>query len=385
MEAGRPSTAATVDSSATRVELTSTTCSPRAAALEPVNPIRRPRAGTNGTLDSAYLPPYFSSEKPPPLDFTFKLRNPILYLLFLLLCNVLIPCLNFSPDTNISDKELIGIGSASLGLSSCFDAPFRMYKLTRHRKLYGPLYIPDSDHLDPVHLPAGQGKLMRKLPRSWWHLDFTMWTYQIGLFFFAIPLAVAPAVPLYNFFLFSTAMLILPIGIVFLLTLKSWTRLPFWMSSDPPRTRTKPAVYYVLEDVGAVDFKHGRDWRKRTQARWAASPLFRKLCWEQTLFWSIASFIFGGIQAAIIWAPTPLDVAYGLVLGMLFAWMLVFGVISYLLVHASLRRELKWWKEKYGKRAQGESAGVREEMVVTPGESREKRVTRMNEKASATV
>lgn len=95
MSGARPSTAATVDSSATRVESTSTTCSPRAAALEPVNPIRRPRAGTNGTLDSAYLPPYFSSEKPPPLDFTFKLRNPILYLLFLLLCNVLIPCVCF--------------------------------------------------------------------------------------------------------------------------------------------------------------------------------------------------------------------------------------------------------------------------------------------------
>jgi hypothetical protein len=99
-------------------------------------------------------------------------------------------------DTNISDKELIGIGSASLGLSSCFDAPFRMYKLTRHRKKYGPLYIPDSEHLDPVHLPAGQGKMMRKLPRNWWHLDFSLWAYQIGLFFFAIPLAIAPAIPL---------------------------------------------------------------------------------------------------------------------------------------------------------------------------------------------
>jgi hypothetical protein len=70
-----------------------------------------------------------------------------------------------------------------------------------------------------------------------------------------------------NFFLYSTAMLIIPLGIVFALTLKTWTNLPFWMSSDPPRTRTKPAVYYVLEDVGAVDFKHGREWRKRTQAR----------------------------------------------------------------------------------------------------------------------
>ncbi|GAA5929838.1 uncharacterized protein JCM15063_004638 [Sporobolomyces koalae] len=93
--------------------------------------MKRPRAGTNGTLDSAYLPDYFSPHHPPPLDFQFNARYPLAYLLFLLACNVLIPCLlYYLPHiyTTISDKELIGIGSASLGLSSCFDAPFRMYK-----------------------------------------------------------------------------------------------------------------------------------------------------------------------------------------------------------------------------------------------------------------
>ena len=42
-----------------------------------------------------------------------------------------------------------------------------------------------------------------------------------------------------------------------------------------------------------------------------------------------------------------LDVAYALVLGLLFAWMLVSGVISYFLVHLALQRELKWWRAKY--------------------------------------
>ena len=110
-----------------------------------------------------------------------------------------------SIDSHVSDKELIGIGSASLGLSSCFDAPFRMWKctfqlaldvrfrsrhshrrdltfsivwdpVTRHRKKYGPLYFPDLWHEDPSILPAGQGRVMRKMPRNWWHLDFSMWT-----------------------------------------------------------------------------------------------------------------------------------------------------------------------------------------------------------------
>lgn len=99
------------------------------------------------------------------------------------------------------------------------------------------------------------------------HMDFMMHTYTIALFFFAIPLAVAPAIPLYSFFLFSFPMLVAPVGIIFALTLRSWRNLPFWMSSDPPKTPTKPAVYYFIEDTGAVDFKHGREWRKRCQAR----------------------------------------------------------------------------------------------------------------------
>jgi len=127
-----------------------------------------------------------------------------------------------------------------------------------------------------------------------------------------------------NFFLFSTAMLIAPIGVVFFLTLKSWHNLPFWMSSDPPRTRSKPACYYFIEDVGAVDFEHGREWRKRVQARWvllllldsirkrlkssfhswAASPPFRKMCWEQTLYWAISAMIYTGVIAAVNWT-TP--------------------------------------------------------------------------------
>ncbi|GAA5929840.1 uncharacterized protein JCM15063_004639 [Sporobolomyces koalae] len=240
-----------------------------------------------------------------------------------------------------------------------------MYPVTRGRKEYGPLYYPEHEHLDPVHLPAGQGKVLRKMPRNWWHLDFTMWTYQIGLFFFAIPLAVAPAVPLYNFFLFSTAMLIAPMGIVFILTLKSYKNLPFWMSSDPPRTATKPAVYYIVEDVGAVDFRHGRAWRKRMQARWAASPPFRRLCWHQTLYWSIASMIFVGITAAIVWSGLVLDVKYGLVLGMLWVWMLCFAIGSYGLVHFALQRELRWWRNKY--RDTGETGTTR----VTEAASKE--------------
>ncbi|GAA6057098.1 hypothetical protein JCM3770_002079 [Rhodotorula araucariae] len=301
-------------------------------------------ASTATTLETTVLNP----DHPPRLDtFKFGLRGPCLYLVFLLIMNVLIPCLLYyllRIYTSLTDKALIGIGSAALGASSCFDAPFRVWRLTKHRAKYGPLYYPFAP--DPAYEPAGTRWIMKDVPRSWWHFDFTMWAYQFGLFSMAVPLAIAPAIPLFNFYLFSFGMLVIPVMIVFALTLKVWHALPFWMSSDPPRTPTKPAVYYFLEDVGAVDFKNGREWRKRCQARYAASPPFRTMMWNQTLLWTVGMAIFIGVTAAVDWTA-DLDFAFGFVLGLFFIWAIVWGLISYMHVHLSLKRELRWWRAKY--------------------------------------
>ncbi|POY75548.1 hypothetical protein BMF94_1451 [Rhodotorula taiwanensis] len=287
-------------------------------------------------------------DHPPRLDtFHFPWKSPVFYLLFLIFCNVAVPCMIYYPAniyTKISDEELIGIGSAALGVSSCFDAPIRVWRLTRHRVKYGPLYYPFM--VDPAHEPAGKNRLMKRMPKSWWHMDFMMHTYTIALFFFAIPLAVAPAIPLYSFFLFSFPMLVAPVAIIFALTLKSWTSLPFWMSSDPPRTPTKPGVYYFIEDTGAVDFRHGREWRKRCQARYAASPLFRELMWWQTVLWIVGMAVFIGSVAAVDWTTT-LDVGFGVCISLIFPWALIWGLISYAHVHWSLKREHRWWRAHY--------------------------------------
>jgi len=95
-EEGRPSTSSTAatDDEATLAPRPLEGLSTQTNDHLSIPPIRRPRAGTNGTIDSAYLPEFFNPQKPPPLDFKFKLKNPLLYLIFLLVCNVLIPCVS---------------------------------------------------------------------------------------------------------------------------------------------------------------------------------------------------------------------------------------------------------------------------------------------------
>ncbi|BGP73898.1 hypothetical protein NBRC10513v2_007317 [Rhodotorula toruloides] len=321
------------------------------AAPPPAHTQGRDRSASNATQPETTI---LSPDRPPPLNFHFGWKGPLLYLVFLLVCNVLIPCLLYyllRIYTRLDDKELIGIGSAALGVSSCFDAPVRLWKLLRHRAKYGPLYYPYM--ADPAFEPAGKNRLMRNISRSWWHLDFTMHTYTLALFTFAIPLAIAPAIPLYNFFLLSFPMLVAPIMIVFGLTLRSWRSLRWWMSSDPPRTPTKPAVYYILEDVGAVDFRLGREWRKRCQARYAASPPFRTMMWWQTLYWTFGMAVFIGATAAVDWT-TDLQLGFGLCISLLFIWALPWSFLSYFLIHRSLLAERAWWKAHFREVEDGE-------------------------------
>jgi hypothetical protein len=110
----------------------------------------------------------------PDLQFSYSKFYLALYIAFLIICNVLIPCLVFyllQNLTKITTQNLIGISSAALGLSSCFDAPLRLIRLVKHRRTYGPL---GTD--------------------VWWHLDFVMWAYTFALLVFAFPLAIAPAI-----------------------------------------------------------------------------------------------------------------------------------------------------------------------------------------------
>jgi len=282
-----------------------------------------PTAGTNINDSNGAHPP-------GELIFRWHWTGVALYISFLVFCNVLIPCLLFyllRIFTPMSTKELIGISSAALGVSSCFDAPFRLYRLTRFRQTYGPL---------------GTG--------AWWYLDFVMWTYTFALLVFAIPLAISPPIALFDFFLMSTTMLVGPVGIVFLYSLFSPV-LPCRCSSDPKGMRMKPAVFYTIEDVAAVDFKNGRAFREALHTRYHASPLFRTLLQKLTVYWVFASILYCGLTAAVTWGA-PLQFSFGWVLGQFFLWAGAGAAGCVFLAKRGMRQEKEWWEG--GPRKMGE-------------------------------
>lgn len=152
----------------------------------------------------------------PTLHFSYSRRNIFLYALFLLTCNLIIPCILFYSlvsresgvqnaiqvayrrlthrtlysVTKLTPKEVIGISSAALGISSCFDSPMRLYRRTTYHSIPNVLL---STYLLVIRHRKRFGPLGND---TWWYLDFSMWTYTVALLIFAIPLAIAPAVPL---------------------------------------------------------------------------------------------------------------------------------------------------------------------------------------------
>ena len=65
-----------------------------------------------------------------------------------------------------------------------------------------------------------------------------------------------------------TAILIAELGANMLPTLFKF-KTPIWMSSDPPGTQIKPAVFYYVEDICAVDARKGRLFRREWNNRYA--------------------------------------------------------------------------------------------------------------------
>lgn len=104
-------------------------------------------------------------------------------------------------------------------------------------------------------------------------------------------------------------------GSVFIITMWSLSgrKAPFRISSTPKGGVVFPGVYYLMEDVVAVNASAGRPYREALAARYNASPRFRKMIKAQSLFWSIPSLIVAiACTVVIVIHPVRNDIAYGI-------------------------------------------------------------------------
>lgn len=90
-------------------------------------------------------------------------------------------------------------------------------------------------------------------------------------------------------------------------------RAPFRISSVPKGALLRPTVYTIVEDVIGVGTGTGRRYREALNARYEASPRFRRVLAQLNLFWGLPAILVGvGVTVAIYVPDIPPTVGYGI-------------------------------------------------------------------------
>lgn len=107
----------------------------------------------------------------------------------------------------------------------------------------------------------------------------------------------------------------------------------------------RPFIYYAAEDFIAVDGLQDREFRVRYNARYNSSKAFRRLFIYLTLWWIFGILVYIGCLSALIW-NVEFHYAFGGSLGILFSYIVIWAIVSYLWVQIEMDRERKAYERK---------------------------------------
>ena len=79
-------------------------------------------------------------------------------------------------------------------------------------------------------------------------------------------------------------------------------RLPFRFGSLDAGNVVRPAIYYIVEDVVAVDGNGGIEYREAFTARYESSPIFQRMIWTLSVVWMVAFYIFAGVFTTLVFS-----------------------------------------------------------------------------------
>lgn len=140
-------------------------------------------------------------------------------------------------------------------------------------------------------------------------------------------------------------------------------KLPFRFGSVDAGNVVRPAIYYIVEDIVAVDGDGGIEYRKAFTARYESSPIFQGMIWTLSLVWMLSFYILAIVFTALVfYLPRVAVYAVGWAGPFPLAGLMALWTIYY------VKSSLRWERAQEGKDAQ-ESAEGRERESVRIGAS----------------
>lgn len=213
------------------------------------------------------------------------------------------------------DDAILGSAIASFGIGELWILLARAYRLFFHRDVCAPLLSP-----------------------SRWALDATAWVYLAAILIALVPFLVGASLEMPHLYLYGPSFLMGFLGIMMVITTLHPFRIPIALNSQPKGTPLRPFIYYAAEDFMAVDGLQDREFRTRYNDRYEANPMFRKFFFNLTLWWTLGVCVYIGAVSAVIWT-LPFHYAFGLSLGVLFSYIAVWAVVTFVWVKIEMKRE----------------------------------------------
>lgn len=220
------------------------------------------------------------------------------------------PCPLAKPEY---DENILGYAIISFGIGEMWILIARVYRLFFFQKECAPL-----------------------LSRAPWELDATSWVYFVALICALIPFVVGSSMVIPKLYLYSPAFIMAFLGILMVFTLFP-IPIPVGINSHARGGGIRPFIYYAAEDFIAVDGLQDREFRIRYNARYENSPHFRRMFVMLTIWWIIGVCVYITCLSAVVWC-VEFHYAFGLSLGILFAYIATWAGTSYAFV---------MWENKY--------------------------------------
>jgi hypothetical protein len=103
-----------------------------------------------------------------------------------------------------------------------------------------------------------------------------------------------------------------PVFVLSMYNFFNW-KAPFRISSTHKGEKVLPGIFYIVEDIVAVNSGGGRPFREAMAARYKASPIFRKMLRDLSWFWSIPGLLMASAcTVVVVINPVPEAVSYGI-------------------------------------------------------------------------
>lgn len=132
-----------------------------------------------------------------------------------------------------------------------------------------------------------------------------------------------------------------------MLNFSGW-RLPFRFGSVPAGNVLRPTVYYIVEDVVAVDGGGGVEYREAFCTRYESSGVFRRMIFEVSVVWMLWFYILAAAFAVLVF-KLPVVAVYAV------GWAGPFPLIGLVVVWTVFHVRMRLKEEQKGL-AEGERA-----------------------------